>query len=134
MKARCLNEGNRDYSYYGGRGITVCPDWAAPDGFQAFLADMGERPDGCTLDRIDNEGPYSPGNCRWATVAEQTANRRSNRKHHLLHDAEALAEAYHDRGPAEIARELGAHPRSVYKALSRHGISGRREAISEAAA
>lgn len=74
MLQRCTNPNDPAYRHYGGRGITVCERWQS---FENFLADMGERPEGLTLDRTDNEGNYEPGNCKWATRAQQSANRRS---------------------------------------------------------
>lgn len=73
MKHRCLNPEDKRFAHYGGRGIAICPEWLD---FEVFAADMGPHPGrGLTLDRIDNDGNYEPGNCRWATRAQQVQNR-----------------------------------------------------------
>lgn len=76
MRERCNNPNNSHYAAYGGRGIKVCASWQAS--FEAFLADMGERPEGTTLDRINPDGNYEPGNCRWADSKTQALNTTRN--------------------------------------------------------
>jgi hypothetical protein len=77
MKQRCLNSKCPGYADYGGRGITICDRWI--ESFESFLSDMGEKPEGKSLDRIDNDGNYNPSNCKWSTPVEQASNRRPMR-------------------------------------------------------
>jgi len=73
MRQRCYNPNSPQYPNYGGRGISICERW---NDFNTFVQDMGPRPDGHSIDRIDVDGNYEPSNCRWATNSEQLSNRR----------------------------------------------------------
>jgi len=86
-KRRCFSPAAKDYPRYGGRGITMCPEWR--DNFEVFLRDMGMRPSlSHSIDRIDNDGPYCKKNCRWVVPVEQQNNRRGNR--HVLVNGQRL--------------------------------------------
>lgn len=86
MRQRCSNKNRKDYPNYGGRGISVCPRW---NDFNLFFLDMGKRPEGKTIDRIDVNGNYEPSNCRWASAKEQSRNKRNN---HIMSNGLTLVE------------------------------------------
>lgn len=104
MHNRCYNSNVKSYRDYGARGIFVAERWHGSQGFHNFLADMGERPLKATLDRIDNSGPYSPENCRWATRDEQANNKRNNRWITANGKTQTLA---------QWARELGCNSANI---------------------
>jgi hypothetical protein len=76
MRQRCQNPKHKNFRFYGGRGISICPQWLGETGFQTFCRDVGQRPEGKTLDRKNNDGNYEPNNVRWATQSEQLRNKR----------------------------------------------------------
>lgn len=112
MIQRCTNPKQKSYEDYGGRGITVCQRWL--ESFEAFLADVGERPPGTTLDRIKNEIGYEPGNVRWAPRSVQNTNQRRNRRK-LSVEVEQDLVARIERGEThvEVAAALGINRNTV---------------------
>lgn len=108
MLQRCENPKSRAYARYGGRGIAVCARWRAS--FSAFLADMGARPPGMSIDRRNNDGPYDAGNCRWATSREQNGNRRDNVR--VQFGGETVCRA-------EAARRLGIRSSALGRRLAK---------------
>lgn len=110
MKDRCLNPDHKIYRHYGGRGIKVCERWMSS--FENFLSDMGYKPTRCVLDRIDNDGDYEPGNCRWSTPKESATNRRTT--HWIMVDGVKMS-------MSEAARVRGMRPGTLSERL-RKGI------------
>jgi hypothetical protein len=99
MTGRCKHPTFKNWKNYGGRGITVCERWAGPEGFACFIEDMGRRPSPKhSLDRIDNNGNYTPLNCRWATAKQQGNNRRTNRLLTLDGKTKSITEWADERG------------------------------------
>lgn len=108
MIQRCHNPRNPSYRLYGARGITVCDRWRSS--YEAFVSDVGPRPAGTCLDRIDNAKGYEPGNVRWATMREQHQNRR---------DSTQLTYQEVTRSVTEWARAVGLHPSTLWARLRR---------------
>lgn len=115
MIQRCRNPKNRAFRNYGMRGIGVCESWLK---FENFLADMGEKPDGLTLDRVDNDRGYEPGNCAWRTRAEQQQNTRLTK---LTPDVvnEIRGRAEHGEGHRSIARRFSISHGRVGEVIAR---------------
>lgn len=116
MKRRCYSKHRNEYKHYGGRGIRVCERWLNGDGirtgYHCFLEDMGERPKGFSLDRIDVNGDYEPNNCRWATPKEQGNNKRITPK--FLYKGEMTAITY-------IAEDINMNRNTLYSRVVQHG-------------
>ncbi len=109
IKYRCLNSKSANFHRYGGRGIKICDRWKK---FEGFLADMGERPAGKSIHRINNDGNYEPGNCKWATRPEQDSNKSTHRW---------LSVGGQRRYVAETIRLLGVSRDQIYRGLKLGG-------------
>jgi hypothetical protein len=111
MKKRCLNPKSSNFDRYGAKGVTICEDWMD---FRNFLEDMGERPTGMTLDRIDNSKGYYKENCRWADLITQSNNRSNNRRFEYLGKTMTIA---------EWAKEFGLSHKIVHQRIYRDGMN-----------
>jgi hypothetical protein len=118
MLARCYNLHNKSYKDYGGRGIKVCDRWHS---FENFYEDMGDCPEGLSLDRKDNDGDYTPENCRWATNLEQANNKRSNAWYESNGNRKTLAQwaRYLDIKPNTLWMRLNEYAWSEERALNK---------------
>ena len=117
MRMRCNNPRNQEYRRYGGKGIRVCERWSS---FANFLADMGERLSGTSLDRIDSSQDYTPDNCRWATAREQTLNTSRIRWIEFGGRKQCLS---------DWARELGMFPESIHHSAKKRGTTPEEEML-----
>ena len=115
MKQRSQNPNHPAYKDYGGRGIKVCSRW---QDFANFLADMGERPRGKTLDRIDNSGDYELSNCRWVTMKEQAQNRRDKKTQYLFVAMNEQGTMITSNNQCEFARQYGLNRGSITDCLN----------------
>jgi len=107
MLTRCRNSKQPYYQHYGGRGISVCPEWHE---FINFYNDMGDRPENTTLDRIDNDGNYEPSNCRWGSLVDQQFNKSNSLR------------AF-NKPLSVLAQELGIKYDTLYKKYKRSKLS-----------
>jgi len=117
MKSRCYNKKDKKYHLYGGKGVKVCDRWM--ESFMNFYADMGDRPEGTSIDRINGNGNYEPSNCRWATINEQNRNLSSNKL--SIESAERIRALNSDgKDINEIIKETGFSYMNIYDVLKRN--------------
>lgn len=109
--ARCERPSSISYQYYGAKGVSMCEKWRSS--FEAFLADMGERPEGMSIDRMDSAGNYEPGNCRWATITEQNNNKSDTRL--ITFNGKTM-------NMSAWAREIGTSPAALHHRIANIGM------------